>query len=71
MKITIAIAKGIIIGATMIAVATLTSCTTTTTTLPDGTVTVIKGADPAAVATLSALLIEASEIAKAQIVYEK
>jgi hypothetical protein len=68
MKVTIAIAKGIIIGAALIAVATLTNCTTSTTTLPDGTVTVIKGSDPAAVAALSEIL---AEVAKAQIIAEK
>jgi len=48
--------------------AILASCTTTTTTLPDGTVTVIKGSDPAAVAALSSIL---TEVAKAQIIAEK
>jgi hypothetical protein len=52
----------------LFAAAVLTSCTTTTTTLPDGTVTVIKGSDPAAVAALSSIL---TEVAKAQIIAEK
>jgi len=67
-----AVLKGAALGAAFIAVAViLGSCTTTTTTLPDGSTTTIRSTDPVAAATLSALLMDAANVAKARIVYEK
>ena len=55
MKTTYTIAKGIVLGAALIALATLTSCvaSTTTTTSPDGTVSVTKNTAPDANSLLS------------------
>ncbi len=67
MKTTTAIAKGLVLGAAFIAIAILTGrvTSTTTTTAPDGTVTVTKTTGP------DALSVSLASAAAAQVIAEK
>lgn len=66
MKLTNAIAKGLLLGAALIAIAALTGCVTTETTVtaPDGTVTSTKtsGPDAASVNAASAAVAVAGQV---------
>ena len=66
MKTTTAIAKGLLLGAALIAVAMLTGCVTTETTVtaPDGTVTHTKttGPDAASVNAASSAVLVAGQV---------